>query len=63
MKKDPVCGQEVNPENTRFESQYGVEHYYFCSAECKRQFDDHPDERLKEFRAREGKSTPSELDL
>jgi YHS domain-containing protein len=43
VAKDFVCDTEVNEQETRFFSDYAGKNYYFCSPECKRKFDDHPD--------------------
>lgn len=44
MRVDPVCGMEVDeskvPENLR--SEHLVHHFYFCSQECKDEFDRNP---------------------
>lgn len=40
---DFVCERAVDPADSRFFSEYNDRKYYFCSAECKRKFDDHPD--------------------
>ena len=45
---DLVCKTSVNKEATRFFSEYNAGTYYFCSAECKRKFDDHPDDYIRE---------------
>jgi YHS domain-containing protein len=47
MSRDLICQTEVN-EDSRYFSEYGNETYYFCSAECKRKFDDHPDTFISE---------------
>ncbi len=47
MALDLVCKMEVNSEETRFFSDYDNKQYFFCSAECKRAFDDHPDTFIK----------------
>jgi len=47
VEKDLVCGDEVNRDGARFFSEYGGQTYYFCSAECKRAFDDHPDRHIR----------------
>jgi Cu+-exporting ATPase len=44
---DYVCGAEVS-EDSRFFSEYDNKTWYFCSAECKRKFDDHPDHYIRE---------------
>jgi YHS domain-containing protein len=38
-----VCGTQISEEKPRFFSGYGGRSYVFCSPECKRKFDDHPD--------------------
>ena len=40
---DLVCGAAIESENPKFFSEYDGRTYPFCSPECKRQFDDHPD--------------------
>ena len=47
MTRDLVCKIDV-AEDTRFFSEYGNDTFYFCSAECKRNFDDHPDTFIRE---------------
>jgi YHS domain-containing protein len=47
MSRDLVCQTGVD-EDSRYFSEYGNETYYFCSAECKRKFDDHPDTFISE---------------
>lgn len=42
MSEDPICGkwiEENDAPRTEFEGQY----YYFCSQECKLEFDDDPE--------------------
>ncbi len=41
--KDPVCGMEVTYENAQARSQYNGHTYYFCSLDCKEQFDKNPE--------------------
>ena len=43
MTKDPVCGMAVNEEGARETAQHKGETYYFCSADCKRTFQQHPE--------------------
>lgn len=44
MSQDPVCRMDVDPEDSAGDSIYLGETYYFCSAECKQKFDEHPQE-------------------
>jgi YHS domain-containing protein len=44
MKKvrDPVCGMLVDVESAPAEQDYRGETYYFCSIECRNQFNEAP---------------------
>ena len=42
--KDPVCGMEVDLSKPKAESRYQGRDYRFCSAECKKKFDENPGE-------------------
>ena len=42
--KDPVCGMEVDKKEAEFTSQYGGKTYYFCSEDCKQQFERRPEQ-------------------
>ncbi len=48
MAKDPVCGMEVDTNKANFQTTYQGKTYYFCSAECKRDFDKDPKKYAKE---------------
>ena len=41
-EKDPVCGMTVDPKTAQFHGVYQAKHYYFCSENCKKQFDENP---------------------
>jgi YHS domain-containing protein len=43
MNTDPVCGMKVDPGN----SQYAGKNYSFCSLECKKKFDQKPEQYAK----------------
>jgi YHS domain-containing protein len=47
-RTDLVCGMTVEDEQPRYTTDYDGKSYAFCSAECKRQFDDHPDRFIQE---------------
>ena len=58
MPLDPVCGMEVEKDETAGSSTYKGETYYFCSLHCKEEFDKNPEKYLK------GKSASvSKLDI
>jgi YHS domain-containing protein len=40
--KDPVCGMDVEPGKAAGESVHEGKTYYFCSQQCKREFDKNP---------------------
>ena len=44
--KDPVCGMDVDPQTTRYRSEYEGQTYYFCSSACKLAFEDAPQQYL-----------------
>jgi len=50
MAVDPVCGMQVD-ENAaapeRYTSQHSGQTFYFCSEECKQEFDENPDEFVR----------------
>jgi YHS domain-containing protein len=42
MERDPVCGMQVDPQQSAYTSDYQGRTYYFCSEHCKRRFDEDP---------------------
>ncbi len=47
MTKDPVCGMQVDEKNSQKSSHQG-QTYYFCSSECKRKFEQNPQQYTRE---------------
>jgi len=43
---DPVCGMEVNKEETAATTEYKGQTYYFCAPGCKQMFDRDPEAYL-----------------
>ncbi len=43
METDPVCNMRVDPNSVTEKSDYQGKTYYFCSSECKNEFDKNPD--------------------
>lgn len=41
--KDPVCSMEFDAERAVAHTEHEEKTYYFCSEECKRQFDANPE--------------------
>lgn len=44
MAKDPICKMEVDEDRAEFKSEYGSKTYYFCSEECKNEFESRPEQ-------------------
>lgn len=42
IHRDPVCGMDVEPQESAGKSQFGEWVYYFCSSRCKEDFDRDP---------------------
>lgn len=42
--KDPVCGMMIEDSNAAATSEYKGRRYYFCSKNCKQEFDENPDD-------------------
>ena len=40
--KDVVCGMTIDSDSAAGQSQFEGRTFYFCSAQCKRQFDADP---------------------
>lgn len=50
MEKDPVCGMEVDPATAKHSAEYEGKTYYFCSAMCRKAFEDDPKQYLQRAR-------------
>ena len=46
MKKDPVCGMQVDEKNAE-SSQKAGDKQYFCSSECKDKYERNPEQYKK----------------
>jgi Cu+-exporting ATPase len=44
MTKDPVCGMNVDENNSQYQSEHKGKQYSFCSEQCKNKFDQHPEQ-------------------
>jgi len=45
--KDPVCGMDITVTDKTEHAEHQGLHYYFCSSECKQNFEKNPDKYLK----------------
>lgn len=46
MVTDPVCGADVNPQQTEVQSEKDGEMFYFCSIDCREEFEENTAEYL-----------------
>jgi P-type Cu+ transporter len=43
MKRDQVCGKDVDERTAPARTEYAGDTYYFDSEECRRKFEDDPE--------------------
>lgn len=46
MMTDPVCGMKVD-ENSKSQTQFAGKKYFFCSDQCRKEFEADPDEYVE----------------
>ena len=46
--KDPVCGMMIEDKDAVATSEYRGKRYYFCSKDCKTEFDESPEDYVEE---------------
>jgi len=44
MTTDPVCGMEIDELHPEFQTQFAGRKYFFCSEECRKEFEERPEE-------------------
>ena len=54
MTIDPVCGMEVDEKSVKDQSTFEGKTFYFCSADCREEFDEAPEEYVGEEERRTG---------
>ncbi|WP_079989557.1 YHS domain-containing protein [Candidatus Protochlamydia phocaeensis] len=42
QSKDPVCGMQVDPNQTQYKTDYQGKHYAFCCQQCLAKFKQNP---------------------
>jgi YHS domain-containing protein len=47
MTTDPVCGAILNEQESEFRTLFAGKKYFFCSEECRKEFEDRPEEYLE----------------
>jgi L-lactate dehydrogenase len=54
MAEDPVCGMEVDENQTKHSIQHRGKMYYFCASRCKDSFEKNPEKYLKVLKMEHG---------
>jgi Cu+-exporting ATPase len=44
MTTDPVCGMRIDERTTEYQTQFAGRKYFFCSEECRKEFESDPAE-------------------
>jgi len=47
MTTDPVCGMKVDEKESEFKTQFAGRKYFFCSDECRKEFESQPSEYVE----------------
>ncbi len=47
MTTDPVCGMKVDERRAEFQTQFAGKKYFFCSDECRKEFEADPNEYVE----------------
>ena len=47
MAMDPVCGMEVDERKPEFQTQFAGRKYFFCSEDCRKEFENQPEEYVE----------------
>lgn len=53
MKRDVVCGKQIDEQKAPATSSYEGERYVFCGQECKNKFDENPQRYAKSHMSHE----------
>ena len=54
MAKDPVCGMNVDPAESKHRTEHDGQSFHFCCAGCKARFEIDPERYLAKVVAKEG---------
>jgi YHS domain-containing protein len=47
MNIDPVCGMIIDDNNRDVQTMYAGRKFFFCSEECRKEFEDRPEEYVE----------------
>jgi Cu+-exporting ATPase len=48
MTKDPVCGMNISEQTASQQAQHEGKTYYFCSSDCKQEFEENPEQYARQ---------------
>jgi Cu+-exporting ATPase len=54
MSIDPVCGMEVDERTTKDKAMHEGKTYYFCSPDCKDEFEASPEDYISDEERKTG---------
>ncbi len=43
---DPVCGMKIEDNHPKFELQFAGKKYFFCSEDCRKEFEEQPEQYI-----------------
>lgn len=47
MTTDPVCGRDVDRVNAEFQTMFAGKKFFFCSEECRKEFEERPEDYVE----------------
>jgi len=47
MTTDPVCGMRIEEKKSEVHTQFAGKRYFFCSEECRKEFEADPNEYVE----------------
>jgi YHS domain-containing protein len=47
MTTDPVCGVRIDEQESEFQTMFAGRKYFFCSEDCRKEFENEPEEYLE----------------
>ena len=47
MTIDPVCGMIIEERKPEFQTMFAGRKYFFCSEECRKEFEDRPSDYVE----------------
>jgi Cu+-exporting ATPase len=59
MKRDMVCGKQIDEQKAPATSTHEGERYVFCGQECKNKFDQNPERYTRSSHKQERTAAPS----